>query len=232
MARRLPRVSDPRAKVTPAGRRRVEAALERRGLLLVQGQAEAPSVADLHAGAPVTTRGYSWDYMPAWRLRDELAARDDVAVVKLLRGRTTLVHRRLWPAVEALARAARAGVLADQATTGRRELLEAIERSPGAPGAALQRGLALSSAELQKRKNDLCAWLCIVGEEQDEADAGHHTHDLAWSPWRAGKVARGVKRVPSVEDATTALLGALEVEGKPPRPATLLPALKVIAPTG
>ena len=60
-----------RPRITAAGRRRVEAALTRTGLLLVQGQAEIPSVADLLAGAPVTTRGYSWDYVPAWNLTDE-----------------------------------------------------------------------------------------------------------------------------------------------------------------
>lgn len=219
-------VSDPRG-VTAAGRRRVERALDERGLLLVQGQAEAPSVADLLAGAPVTTRGYSWDYVPAWTLREELAARDDVALVKLLRGRSTLVQRRLWPAVESLARAARVGVLADRGAPGRRELLEAIERSPGASGDALKRVCGLSGPEFQRRKNDLAAWLCVVGEDQDDALVGHHTHDCVWSPWRSGKVARAVRRPPPLDEATATLLAALVVSGRPPRPATLLPVLRV-----
>ena len=59
------------APITAAGRRRVADALARGGLLLVQGQAEIASVADLLAGTPITTRGYSWDYAPAWNLTDE-----------------------------------------------------------------------------------------------------------------------------------------------------------------
>ena len=75
-----------------AARRATKRRLTRTGLLLVQGQAEIPSVADLLAGVPVTTRGYSWDYVPAWNLTDEYESTDDVAVVKLFRGRRTLVR--------------------------------------------------------------------------------------------------------------------------------------------
>src|SRR5687767_9120239 len=157
----MTRVPQPSA----AGRRRVARALEERGLLLVQGQAELPSLADLLAGAPVTTRGYSWDYVPAWILRSELAAQDDVALVKLVRGRSTLAHARWWPALEALARAARAAVLDGHAAPGRRELLEAIEARPGTPGLDLKTALGLSTAEFQRRKNDLAAWLCVASED-------------------------------------------------------------------
>ena len=100
-----------RQGITTAGRRRVADALAGSGLLLVQGQAEVPSVADLLAGRPVTTRGYSWDYEPAWRLTDEYERGGDVAVVKLVRGRRTLVDRALWAPVHALAVAARGGAL-------------------------------------------------------------------------------------------------------------------------
>lgn len=217
-------------RVTAAGRRRALAALERHGLLLVQGQAEVPSLADLHAGAPVTTRGYSWDYVPAWLLREELTARDDVALVKLVRGRSTLVHRPRWPAVEALARAARAAVLAGRAKAGRRELLSLVEARPGTPGEALKTALSLPTSEFQRRKNDLAAWLCVASVEQEEAPE-HHTHDPLWLPWREGKVARGVGRaaLPDVAAAAAALLAALGpfATTRPPRPSTLLPVLAV-----
>ncbi|MCO5165144.1 MAG: hypothetical protein M9894_02095 [Planctomycetes bacterium] len=219
-------------KVTAAGRRRVLAALERHGLLLVQGQAEAPSVADLHAGAPVTVRGYAYDYVPAWLLREELAARDDVALVKLVRGRSTLVHARHWPALEALARAARVAVLGGRARTGRRELLAAIEAHPGASGEALKAALDLPAAEFQRRKNDLASWLCVDGRDQEE-DAEHHTHDQAWYPWAEGKVGRALRGapLPTPDEAAAALLAALRpaAGARPPRAATLLPALGVCA---
>jgi len=43
--------------ITKAGRRRVQRALEQHGMLLVQGQAELPSLADLLAGKSITTKG-------------------------------------------------------------------------------------------------------------------------------------------------------------------------------
>ena len=216
------------APITAAGRRRVEAALDRQGLLLVQGQGDAPSVGDLLAGRPITTQGYSHDHVPAWLHAHALASQDAIAEVKLVRGRRTLVHRRLWPAVEALARAARAAVLSGPADD-RRRLLERVEARPGASGDDLKRDLGLDARAFQRAKNDLCAWLTLWGEDQPdgESDLGH-THDQRWSPWSRGKVARGVAPgdLPSVAAATSTLLAALVLPAKrPPAAARLLPAL-------
>lgn len=220
-------------EVTPAGRERVLEALERSGLLLVQGQGEARSLADLHAGAPVTVRGYAWDYVPAWCLREELAAREDVALVKLLRGRSTLVDARFWPALEALSREALVAVRAGRGGEPARRLLDRIEAEPGITGERLKASLGLTAAEFQRTKNDLAAWLCVVSREQEEAD--HHTHDAAWFPWSHGKVARAVGHLdlPVVHAAVQRLLAALVLPAgpRPPRPASLLPVLKLIEAT-
>ena len=177
------------------------AAFEERGLVLVQGQGPIPSLADLIAGKAVTTRGYSWDYVPAWTLRDELEARDDVAVVKLVGGRSTVVHARHWPAVEALSRASRA-------TLGGNALLTRIERAPGIAGRELKEALGLSgkdgSRKFQKWKTELEVGLAIVGREQE--DAAHHTHDAAWFPWSRSKIGEGVRgALPTVDEAVGSL---------------------------
>jgi hypothetical protein len=194
-----------------AGRRAVEEALVARGLLLAQGQAEVPSIADLLAGEPVTTRGYSWDYEPAWRMTEELSARPDVAQCKLLRGRRTLVHARLWPAVHACALAARPRV--DSA------LLDFVEARPGASGDECKAALAIESRAFQREKAKLEQWLCLWSDERDDVE--FHTHDRAWFPWGNGKLARGVDAVPSFDDAVAALAAA--VTGKPD---TLFPVVK------
>src|SRR5262245_51952339 len=150
---------DPRGAVTAAGRRRVEAVLERTGLLLVQGQAEIPSVADVLAGAPITTRGYSWDYAPAWNLTDDYERRDDVAVVKLFRGRRTIVTRRLWPAVDVLAEHARAGVLGCRSDEPARRVLEAVERQPGLPLSAVPAECGFDRRTVDRVKRNLDQWL-------------------------------------------------------------------------
>jgi hypothetical protein len=176
-------------------------AFERTGLVWVQGQGEIESLADLIAGKPVTTRGYSWDYVPAWTLREELDARDDVAVIKLVRGRSTVVHARHWPALEAISRAARSAV-ADS------PMLRRISATPGITGKELKEALGLGgkdgSRRFQKGKTELEVALAIVGREQE--DPLGHTHDSAWFPWSRSKVAEGVSGpLPPIEQAVASL---------------------------
>ena len=87
----------------PAGR--VLSALAREGLLLLS-DARLPSIAGLVAGAPV--RGSWWGH-PAgqaiFRVSEALADHPDVVVNRLVTGKVTYVHRRLWPALLAVARA-------------------------------------------------------------------------------------------------------------------------------
>lgn len=178
------------------------AAFEERGLVLVQGQGPIPSLADLIAGKAVTTRGYSWDYVPAWTLREELVARDDVALVKLVAGRSTVVHARHWPAIEALSRASRA-------TLGGNAMLARIERAPGITGRELKEELGLSgkdgSRKFQRWKTELEVGLAIVGREQE--DPAHHTHDAAWFPWSRSKIGQGVRGALPAIDAAVVSLG-------------------------
>ena len=86
---------------TPEYKRTLET-LEECGLLL-RADALLPSVASIVAGEP--TRG-SWWAHPAnheiYHVSVDLAAHDDVAVMKLISGKDTYVHRSLWPAVAAI----------------------------------------------------------------------------------------------------------------------------------
>jgi hypothetical protein len=82
---------------------RIRRVLDRAGLLL-EHDARWPSVSSLVAGDPV--RGSWWGHSAGGRIFAALTAvEDDVAFVKLLAGKVTLVHRRLWPAVVAVGRA-------------------------------------------------------------------------------------------------------------------------------
>lgn len=214
--------------ITQAGRARVTAALNRHGMLLVQGQWEIPSLADLLEGAPVTTRGYSWDYVPAWELSAELAARPDVATAKLLRGRTTLIDEQLWPAVDALARDARLRIEGVPA-----RLLRLVESHPGIPGGELRRLLKLDARGFQRVKGLLEQRLCLFGEERKDLD--HHTHESAWYPWSASKIARGHRTGVEPDAAVRTLMAAVFPDGGPPRaprPSTLFPALRGRSPSG
>lgn len=79
--------------------------LESCGLLL-QADGRLPSVASLVAGEPV--KGSWWGHPKSHAIFQEaqkLAAHPDVLVCKLVSGKVTYVHRRLWPALLGVARA-------------------------------------------------------------------------------------------------------------------------------
>lgn len=218
-----------RPRITAAGRRRVADALHAHGLLLVQGQAEIPSVADLLAGEPVTTRGYSWDYEPAWRLTAEYESGADVAVAKLFRGRRTLIDRRLWAAVDVLAGAARAGVLTGTTSATHRTVLAAVDEQPGIPLGQLRDQLGVDRRAFDRTRRDLEQWLCLFGRERD--DVAFHTHEPALFPWSHGPIARGRRgRAPrDIESALDLLRAAPDATPDVPT-ARLFPAARVRAP--
>lgn len=217
--------------ISEEGRKRVEAALEKFGILLVQGQWELPSLADLIEGAPVTARGFSYDYAPAWNLRDELGAREDIALCKLFRGKSTLVHKRHWPMVDSIARIAQRGVTAGRGGELARVMYEVIKAKPGIVGDQLKKRLELSgragSAKFQRAKADLEQWLAIVGSEAPGGES--RTHDQHWHVWAEGKIAKGVAQQdaePTLLAAADALMKATFPDGLPPD----MPPMKKLYP--
>lgn len=82
---------------------RAFAELERRGVLM-KADATLPSVTTLAAGAPI--RGSWWGHPKAHHIfaaLEQLADNPDAALTKLVAGKDTFVHRRLWPALAAAA---------------------------------------------------------------------------------------------------------------------------------
>lgn len=84
--------------------RRVWKVLGRHGLIL-GSDAALPSVSGLVAGAPI--RGSWWGHPRShaiFQVSEELAHHGDVLVAKLVSGKITYIHRKLWPAFLAVAR--------------------------------------------------------------------------------------------------------------------------------
>jgi hypothetical protein len=147
------------------------AALERHGLLLLQDP-RLPSLATLVAGAPV--KGSWWGH-PAgrdiFRIAGALDDDGDVTTAKLLGGKVTFVHRRLFAAL--------AAVGAERATWQ-------LARLPR-PAASLLRRVddedALQASgppakELERR--------LLVAARQVHTDSGAHATELAtWARFRA-----------------------------------------------
>jgi hypothetical protein len=80
------------------------AALVEHGMLLESARGPLPSVAEMVAGEPI--RGSWWGHPASHAIFDtlnSLAASPDVVRTRLVNGKVTLVHRRLWPALACVA---------------------------------------------------------------------------------------------------------------------------------
>lgn len=85
--------------------RQAAAFVRKHGVVLESAAGPVPSLAAAIAGEPI--RGSWWSHPRSheiFELTQTIRARDDVLVCRLVLGRVTFVHRRLWPA---LVRAAR-----------------------------------------------------------------------------------------------------------------------------
>ena len=70
------------------------------GMLLQSARGPLPNVAEMIAGEPIT--GSWWGHPSGHEIYNSLAELDDspdVVRLRLVKGKITLVHRRLWPAL-------------------------------------------------------------------------------------------------------------------------------------
>jgi hypothetical protein len=89
-----------RAPVTARDVAKARAFVERSGVVLQSGRGPVPSFAAFVAGEPI--RGSWWAHPAAQRifeLAEAVIESGDVLVCKLVDGKVTYVHRRLWPAL-------------------------------------------------------------------------------------------------------------------------------------
>jgi hypothetical protein len=74
--------------------------VKRHGIVLQAGRGPAPSLAEAIAGGPI--QGSWWAHAKGqeiFRVAEAVSASADVLVCKLIDGKVTYVHRRLWPAL-------------------------------------------------------------------------------------------------------------------------------------
>lgn len=80
------------------------ALVERHGVVLQAARGGVPSLAEAIVGEPI--RGSWWAHPKGreiYRVSEEVCASGDILVCKLVEGKVTYVHRRLWPALVKLA---------------------------------------------------------------------------------------------------------------------------------
>ena len=103
--------------------------VERHGVVLMSARGPVPSLAEAIAGGPI--RGSWWSHPKSheiFRLLGVACDSPDVLVCRLVNGKVTLVHRRLWPALVRLSRRLPKGGLAavreEHTTSGRHRTVE------------------------------------------------------------------------------------------------------------
>jgi len=185
--------------------------LVRHGLLLVT-DAKLPCLVALIAGGPV--RGSWWGhpkgraiYAAAMQLEDH----PDVAAVKLVSGKATFVHRRLWPALLAAATARATWQMQGLAASALR-LLERVEKD-GLLRADAVRGGRGSGRALEER--------LLVHAQSVHSETGAHRTELeSWSRWagrvRAKPARDGDAGQRAIEDALQAMAAASGGKGRLP----------------
>ena len=143
--------------------------------LLLKSDPRFPSVAGLVAGEAI--RGSWWAHPAAHAIFQELqrlAAHPDVLIVKLVAGKDTLIHRRLWPELLALAQSGEPWQLRGLPAAARL-LYEKVRKS----GALDTTGAAAKLLESR---------LLVRGEQFHSENGSHNKRLESWTVWaeRAG----------------------------------------------
>ena len=162
-------------------------ALEKHGLLL-QADAALPSVTRLVAGGPI--KGSWWSHPKGkaiFHACSVLADHPDVLMTRLVDGKVTFVHRRLWPALLAMAH----GADGTGISTAARVLLARVRKG----GRVVATGEA--ALELEKR-------LLVLGSQEHTASGKHVRVLESWRRW-AKRTGTGPGEAATLDAAIRAL---------------------------
>jgi hypothetical protein len=134
--------------------------VEERGVVLVSAKGPAPRLTEAIAGH--TIKGSWWVHPQArhiYAILRAVAESEQVLVCRLVDGKITLVHRRLWPSIARLAdrfAPERLTRVRDEHTTSGRHVSHAIPFPRWVPAAVTEEAAALSDQEALAA---LAAWL-------------------------------------------------------------------------
>lgn len=198
----------------------VERALTQHGLLLEHDKV-LPSVTAIVAGEPIA--GSWWGHPLGHQIYDLLGAfaqRSGKLSTKVIDGKVTYVHERLWPAFFSVAQANVEGRLT-RVTAGAAELYACVERYGPLRGDSAQVPAALVAVprELTKATRALEAQL-LVHSDSLHTDSGAHVKLLrTWPQWCAehGVVVPALKPDAARGQLDTALAGLCRGTARKPK---------------
>jgi hypothetical protein len=156
--------------------REAVAFVERHGVVLQAARGPVPSLAEAIAGGPI--RGSWWGHPKGNEIflaAEAVCERADVLVCKLIDGKVTYVHRRIWPALVKMAGRFRKEQLAkvwdEHTSTGAHR----ARRTPfpaWVPAEVMRQAAALSQSEAE---SILSEWPALSGQGGAQAAEAAHS---------------------------------------------------------
>jgi len=177
--------------------------------LLLESDAKLPSVAGLMSGEPV--HGSWWGHARAQQIftvLQQLADHNDVLIAKLVSGKVTFVHRKLWPEVVSIGQAREPWQVRNLSPAAKM-LLEQIDHHGSLLTNALEWPSKFKSIKPGEAVRDLEKRLLIHSEEFHTGEGAHAKQIETWEHW---KRRIGFKGKPvSIESAKRKLEKRIEV---------------------
>ena len=128
--------------------------IEEHGLVLVSGRGAAPRLVEAILGEPI--RGRWWAHPRSreiFAVLQRLEQSSDLAQCRLVDGKVTFVHRRLWPALVKLQRhfaPERLALIRQEHTASGKHVNRAVGFSTWVPGSAQEAARQLSQSEAER----------------------------------------------------------------------------------
>ena len=122
--------------------------IEKQGVVLVSAKGPVPRLTEAIAGEPI--KGSWWGHPKGQQIfviLEAVTASEDVLVCRLIKGKVTLVHRRLWPALVRIADRFTPDQVAQvqqEHTTSGRHTNKEVPFPHWAPAAVVKRAKAMS----------------------------------------------------------------------------------------
>lgn len=184
----------------------VLATLRADGLLLMADR-RLPSLATLVAGEPV--HGSWWGHPNGnaiYAVATHLEALPEVASAKLVAGKDTWIHRRLWPALLSVGAAREPWQVAERSSLAR-QLLAVVSRDGEAQTDQLDELRHFGRKALGEAARELERALLVAGDSVHTAAGAHAKRLRTWERWAAVRGAAGT--LPSVAEGKRQLEDAL-----------------------
>jgi len=122
-----------------------------RGVVLVSAKGPVPSLTETIAGGPI--KGSWWAHPKShqiWAILEAVTDSEDVLVCRLVKGKITLVHRRLWPALVRAARSFqpnRISKVSQEHTASGRHVNKELPFPRWVPAEVMKQAKSMSEAE-------------------------------------------------------------------------------------